>query len=358
MSVRKTQKSSLLALLITFLALVVLASPALAQTKTFRWLNWDIDIVVNEDGSMDVTETQTLDFQGAPFTAGFRGIPVGSFGNNDGITNVTVREGDLVYQESSFNGYGTFEVVEEGNEAVINWYFEPALGIHTYTFSYTVHGAIRTGTAEEGSGDQLFWTVIPSDHPSTVNNSRTTITLPEGVYPQKYIGTDDYLVAAYLNDQQTDEIDITVSDDERIITFETRRFIIPGNKLDVRVQVPHGLLVAPTPEWQSQEQMGDAIGLGVIAVSLFLLVGGPLAVIALWYTRGRDPKLGIVVPDYITEPPEDLPPAMVGSLIDERVDMQDIISTLIDLARRGYLTMTEGKGKSYTYTRTGNRTAV
>ncbi len=49
----------------------------------------------------------------------------------------------------------------------------------------------------------------------------------------------------------------------------------------------------------------------------------------------------IVVPDYISEPPDNLPPAVVGTLIDEKADMQDIVSTLIDLANRGYVTMTE-----------------
>ena len=73
------------------------------------------------------------------------------------------------------------EVVDEGGETRINWYFEPTLGSHTYTFSYTVDGAVRTGTAEEGSGDQIFWTVLPGDHPARVDSSRTTITLPEGV---------------------------------------------------------------------------------------------------------------------------------------------------------------------------------
>jgi len=352
MSDRTIPRISLLALLITFLTLAVFASPAFAQTKTFQWLNWDIDIVVNEDGSMRVTETQTLNFSGAPFTFGFRGIPIGSFGNNDGITDISVREGDQIYQKSTLNGYGTFEVLNEGNETVINWYFEPALGTHTYTFAYTVHGAIRTGTSDEGSGDQLFWTVIPSDHPATVGSSRITVTLPEGVYPQKYYDTGGYLVAAYLNDQQTNSLDITVSDDERVITFETRQAVAQGDKLDIRVQVPHGLLIASTPEWQTDEQLADAAGLAIISLSLFLLVAGPLAAIALWYVRGRDPKLGVVVPDYITEPPDNLPPAMVGSLVDERVDMQDIVSTLVDLAHRGYLTMEESKKKEYTFART------
>lgn len=355
--IQMRQKPLILIFLFSLLSLVIFASPALAQTKTFQWLNWDIDIVVNEDGSIAVTETQTLDFQGAPFTYGFRSIPIGSFGNNDGISNVSVREGNRIFEESSLNGYGTFEVREEGNEAFINWYFEPALGTHTYTFAYTVHGAIRTGTTEEGSGDQLFWTVIPSDHPATVGSSRITITLPEGVAPQRYFDTNEYLVAAYLNNNQTNGLNINVSEDGRVITFETREAIVTGEKLDVRVQFPHGLLAIEQSKWQRDEEVSDAVGLGLISVSLFLLVAGLLAVIALWYARGRDPKLGIVVPDYITEPPDELPPAMVGSLIDERVDMQDVISTLTHLANRGYLTMEEDKKKDHTFTRTDKSTS-
>ena len=180
---------------------------------------------------------------------------------------------------------------------------------------------------------------MPSDAPARIDSSRTTITLPEGVYPQRFTGTDDYLVEAYLNDVATADVQITVSDDERTITYETLRGLMPGQNLDVRVQFPHGLLPVATPEWQAAEQRDDVVGLGVLALSLLLLVGGPLGVLLLWYLRGRDPQLGIVVPDYVSDPPDALPPAIVGALIDEKVDMQDIISTLIDLAHRGYLTM-------------------
>ena len=344
-------KRTLLPLLL-ILFLSALAPTAAAQLKSFHWTEWNIDVVLQPDGSLAVTETQTLDFSGAPFTFGFRSIPVGRAGNNDGIRDVSVREGDLVYRESSSNAPGTFEVVDQGDETRINWYFDPALGENTYTFSYTVDGAVRAGTADEGAGDQIFWTVIPSDAPARIDTSRTTITLPEGVYPQRFTGTENHLVEAYINDVATSDVQIIVSEDERTIIYETLRALMPGERLDVRVQFPHGLLPIETPGWQAAEQRDDVVGLGVLAVSLLLLVGGPLGVLLLWYLRGRDPQLGVVVPDYVTEPPDALPPAIVGALIDEKVDMQDIISTLIDLAHRGYLTMEEKEKRGYQYTRT------
>ncbi len=338
--------------LLLFVLLLGLAPRALAQTKTFHWSEWDIDVILQPDGRMAVTETQTLDFAGAPFTFGFRSIPVGRTGNNDGISNVIVRENGRTYTQSSSNAPGTFEVIDQGDETRINWYFDPALGEHTYTFSYIIDGAVRVGADGEDAGDQIFWTVIPSDVPARVDSSRTTITLPEGVYPQRFTGTDDYLVQATIAGSATSDVAITVSDDERVITYQTLRPLMPGEALDVRVQFPHGLLTMPTPDWQASEQRDDVVGTIVLALSLLLLVVGPLSVVLLWYLRGRDPHLGIVVPDYVAEPPDALPPAMVGSLLDEKVDLKDIMSMLVDLAHRGYLVMAEGQRKSYSFTRT------
>ena len=107
----------------------------------------------------------------------------------------------------------------------------------------------------------------------------------------------------------------------------------------------------PVPQWQQAMQRGEAISLGVLVLSLLILVGGPLLVVLLWYLRGRDPELTVIVPEYISEPPDDLPPAVVGTLVDEKVDMEDIISTLLDLAHRGYLQMVEKKN-DYLFVRT------
>ena len=145
---------------------------------------------------------------------------------------------------------------------------------------------------------------------------------------------------------------ITVSADGRVITYVNDTPLLPDDTFEVRVQFPHGLLPITTPAWQEQMQRGDALNLGLIVLSLFTLIAGPLGVLLLWYTRGRDPELTTVVPTYISEPPDELPPAVVGTLLDEQADMQDIVSTQLDLARRGYMTMTETQKRTYTFERT------
>ncbi len=348
-------KKRLLILLPLFLLGIFLvgSQTAVAQTKTFNWEDWHSDITLLENGDLQVVETQTLNFQGEPFTFGFRTIQTGARGNNDGLTNISVREGDIVYEESRSNDPYTFEVSESGDETTIRWYFEPALGQHTYEFSYTVEGGTIVGTAAEGDGDQVFWTIIPDDHPARVDHASATITLPAGVEPQRYYDTDEYLVAGFINERENDAVTTSVSADGRVINYEYADPLLQGSSLSARVQYPHGILAVSTPGWQRSMQIADTLNTVFMGFALLLCMVGPLAVLLLWYLRGRDPQLTVVVPDYITEPPDDLPPAVVGTLIDEKADMQDIISTLIDLANRGYLTMEEEeKGRNHVFKRT------
>jgi uncharacterized membrane protein len=60
----------------------------------------------------------------------------------------------------------------------------------------------------------------------------------------------------------------------------------------------------------------------------------------LWWFKGRDPNPGLsVAPMY--EPPTDMTPAEVGSLIDDKVNPRDITSTIVDLAVRGFIKIEE-----------------
>ncbi|HYJ79310.1 MAG TPA: DUF2207 domain-containing protein, partial [Longimicrobiaceae bacterium] len=62
-----------------------------------------------------------------------------------------------------------------------------------------------------------------------------------------------------------------------------------------------------------------------------------------WRRRGRDPKGLPVVVTY--EPPDGLTPAEVGTLVDHTAEMRDVISTLVDLAVRGYVGIEEREEK-------------
>ena len=110
------------------------------------------------------------------------------------------------------------------------------------------------------------------------------------------------------------------------------------------------LVSATKPVWQDasdrREQLmrerGPQLTLFLLGLALLIAIGGGIAVLAVWWTRGRDPEIGPVPEIIPVTPPADLPPAVVGALVDEQVDQRDIVATLVDLGRRGILRIDPG----------------
>lgn len=337
--IKKLSTRRLPFLLLFLLLLLLSTGTGRAQVKSYYWERFDVDVQVMENGNLFVTETQTLNFSGAPFTFGFRKVPTGRNGRNEGISQVSVNEGDISYEQSSSEQPYTFSVDENSGETEIYWYFPPTTGSNRYTISYLVEGAVRT----EASGDQVLWNALPADLGARVQNGRMTITLPEGVQA----ASTTALFGGNEGNLQT-----TVSENGRRVTFELLQARPAGTAVEVGVRFPNGQLNVSVPSWQRAEQIADVFNLVFLIVGLLLLVGGPLLILLLWYSYGRDPDVG-PVPDYLPEPPDETRPAVVGTLIDETAHIHDIMSTLVDLARRGYLTMTETeKNKNYEFART------
>lgn len=85
---------------------------------------------------------------------------------------------------------------------------------------------------------------------------------------------------------------------------------------------------------------------------MVVLVGGTLWRLASWYLTGRDKEVKLPI-DYLAAPPSDLPPGLVGTLLDEKADIRDVIATIADLGRKGKVTIAEGLiggRKDYQYT--------
>ena len=71
-------------------------------------------------------------------------------------------------------------------------------------------------------------------------------------------------------------------------------------------------------------------------LGLAILVGGAVGLLLLWYIRGRDRPHGLIA-DYLREPPSDLHPGLIGTLLDEHANSHDVVATLVNLGRRGAL---------------------
>jgi uncharacterized membrane protein YgcG len=317
---------------LAFLILGV-AAPVAAQSRSVFWRQWDvrIDNVDTTDNTFDVAEFYTIDFSGT-FQFGSVAIP---YTNLEDISNIQVYQNGQALRASCSEQRGTYCVSTGSGELSITYYFVQPITDDSSRFEigYTVEGALRI----YDGGDQLWWTAVPTEHFGfSIGSSTITVEMPEGFAPREGIDpVETYGAPADVNVQGM------------TITATAREQLTGDDYFEIRVQYPHDPN-ATAPAWQNdfdetrlyEETTKPLIDLGLLALSLLLLIGGLMAVYALWYTRGRDPKVG-PVPEYLSEPPSNLPPAVVGTLLDEKADLRDIISTIIDLARRGYIVMEE-----------------
>ena len=123
-----------------------------------------------------------------------------------------------------------------------------------------------------------------------------------------------------------------------VITAKSLGPLAANEGLTVAVQFPKNIINKPTFSQQLIWFLADNWG---YALPLITLIG----LFYLWYTRGRDPRTGreTIMPVYT--PPEKMTPSEAGTIIDEKVDMRDITSAIIDLAVRGYIKIKDqGKG--------------
>jgi hypothetical protein len=107
------------------------------------------------------------------------------------------------------------------------------------------------------------------------------------------------------------------------------------------------------PSWQAafdrvrwyEDNLQPVVSLFLLVIAALIGILGVLFVYIRYIRHGRDPE-AVVVPEYLSEPPSDELPGVVGVLLDEKADMKDIMASLVDLARREYFVIeqTENEG--------------
>ena len=333
---------------VLFSALLIVPVPsASAQEKSLVWERFDVDIVIQRDGTFDVAEHQTIRFTRGTFTFGFREIHKRNL-SALGDWSLTDGSGNRYRLATGSREPYTFSVKEQGAGYVIYWYFPPTANrSETYTLSYTVHGGLRY---YEG-GDQLWWQAIYGDRSFPVRAGRVNVSTPAAIQEwAAYFGRggQDWKDAREMASASPQE-------NGREITYEINRSLAAGEAFEVRVEFAPGAVAGEAQPWQSnadaeaaareaaarfRERLGPILTLLFGALGILFLLGGPAALYLMWYRLGRDKPVEMVA-DYLPEPPDDLSPGVVGTLLDEQADMQDIVATLVDLAQRKIISITE-----------------
>ncbi|MCS7069864.1 MAG: DUF2207 domain-containing protein, partial [Anaerolinea sp.] len=322
----------------TFAVVLMTAAPlSSAQERTVFWEQWNTTIVdVNpRSNSFRVVEEQRIRFEGT-FRFGTRDFERMTL---ESITDIEIQVNGQILQNSCFAQQRSFCLSTTSEHYRLTYYFPQQVTNSTVDvrLAYTVIGALRV----YANGDQLWWDILPEDrYGFSVGSSMITVRLPDDLAPRE--GIDPVVTYGA-------PADVTVNGP--IVSASARGVIPSGQEFSLRIQYPHDPQ-ARQANWQRawddqrnfEETIAPLINLALIALSLLIAIGGVLFAFVRYRTRGKDPAIG-PVPEYLSEPPSDLSPAVVGTLLDEKADVRDVMAIILDLARRGYLIIEEERSE-------------
>lgn len=213
-------------------ALAVAAAPLQQRNVTYQ--RYDVVIDVQRDGSLLVTETYELRFEGE-FRTGFAEIPLD---NVTDIVDVTVREGERPYVQGGY-ATGTF-TLERGYDAIrVNWEYEATSGteVRTFTVAYRVLGGLWVYP----DFDWLMWQAVPADRSGIPTEaSKVTVRLPAPVDEEQLV----------VNSRGIDATATVV--DATTVVFESRGSLRQNTAFEVEVGFPHGMTSAGISDWQKR----------------------------------------------------------------------------------------------------------
>ena len=302
--------------LIAAAALLVLAAPiglsgtdSYASDNTMYTINYDVTVDVAEDNSYNYHEHLDMYYVTAHHGI-YRYLPM------QGQKISGIRVPGYEYDVYTQSGY---QVVKIGSGSYT------LTGENPYDIVYN----IAMYEDENPDKDMLLLNLLPTDWETDIGASRCVINLPKKADLSKakvYSGS-------YGTTSNEDNAVLETSEDGKTITI-TAKDIPAHHGVTLQLELPQGY-------WQGAPQFGR-----LTVSNMFLFLLGPVGAILLWYLYGRDKHMVKTLEFY---PPDELTPGEIGYLVDGRADKQDVISTIVYLADKGYIEIEEIDRKRFRF---------
>jgi uncharacterized membrane protein len=304
------------------LTLFLLAAVTVSADRTLVIERFEASIDVSPDGSIAVEETIVPRFTGS-WNGIFRTIPV-EYRTPQGLNytlrldveSVTDAEGQkLKYETSRERHYRKLKI----------WVPGAADATRTVKLQYRVSNALRFFDEH----DELYWNVTGDEWEVPIESVSAVVRLPAGASGVRATA----FRGAYGSTEQSD---VSVESDG--VHVQPSRGLGMREGLTLVVGWNPGLVHRPTAVEKGAEAVYSNLPLAIPPLIF-------LGMLTLWRARGRDPELAPIATQY--EPPANMTPAELGTLIDGKPDMRDITASIVDLAVRGYLHIAETQNERF-----------
>ncbi|MFO0051975.1 MAG: DUF2207 domain-containing protein [Dolichospermum sp.] len=233
---------SLLSVLVTFL---ITFSHAVAQEVRFYWDYINVDIDVQNNGDMLVTETQKYVFKSDYPNQRYRYIPLDKV---DEIKDVTVQENNQIIPS---------ETGIKNNQLWIRWQHQlKPPETHTFVLKYRVVGGLHINN----ENTQVYWKAIFADRKAPIQSAKVRVQLPENLSDK-------------VKDFQNFGIPATNRQvNPKTFEFVANQLIPPQQELEVKVTFPSAILNIPQPNWQQRNLFHLGFFVLIFVIIAFVIV--------------------------------------------------------------------------------------
>lgn len=280
-----------------------------------RILLFDQDIIVHEDGSMDVVENITVNVTGNSIRHGIvRQIPlkhriygIFKYLARFDVKSIKINGSDSVYR---------VEDPKHGKNLYIGDPFKTlAPGKYTFTVSYTTEKHILAFKDH----DELYWNVPGSYWRFPINQVVATVHLPSG------IAENDIRTQAYTGHTGKRDSDYTVSKLGDTITFKSTQVTYPGEDFTIVVGWPKGYVNQPS---FIKEFASDNFVWLIFLIGVFVLIG-----LIVYGKISETVASGTIIPRF--SPPKGYTPSMCRYLLKGKYDYLSFSADIVLLAVQG-----------------------
>lgn len=283
---------------------------------------------LQKDSTLDVVETIVMDFEGASRHGIYRDIPVkyerynNTYSIHLKILSITDENHNPVKYKTQGKGRNLDIRIGDADTLIT--------GVHTYKLHYTVLRAVNFFNGKP----EVYWNATGNEWPFVMQQATARFYPPPGINLDQ-IKTQSFFGPPGATQPASSEMEA------KDIGFYTTN-LNAGEGLTFVAGLPEGSVEPPSMTqtlWWYFQDWWPAV---ILPLAVLLLL------IGLYLRGGRDID-GNQAVAVEWAPPSDLSPAEVGTLMDEHCDMSDIISTLLDLAARGYLQIHENEKKGFLF---------
>ena len=305
-----TRVAAIAGILAILAAMITFTSPqAHASDNTMNTLNYNVDVEVAKDNSYAFHEHLDMDYV-TPHHGIYRYIPM----QGQKISGIKV------------SGYNFETYTQSGYEVI-------KIGSGSYTLMgenpYDIYYNIAMYEDENNDMDMLLLNLIPTDWETDIAASKCTVTLPK----EADLSKAKVFSGSYGTASNEDNAVMETGADGKTITI-TAANIPAHHGITLQLELPQGY-------WEGAPEFGK-----VSIAQMFLFLLGPVGAFLLWFLFGRDKHMVKTLEFY---PPDELTPGEIGYLVDGKADRQDVISSIVWLADKGYIEIEELDRKKFKF---------